>query len=92
MVDENGGQGSDRSCSNVGAQLSAQRRQYVGTRIARLRAQRGYASEQLADLAGLSLDELEEIESGRRGVVFERLLDIADALDVTGAELVDGMM
>lgn len=32
------------------------------------------------------------VESGRRGVPFECLIDIANALEVTASELVDGMM
>lgn len=81
----------DRPNSAPGSQLSKQRRHHVGTRIAQLRTERGFATEQLAELAGLSRRELEDIESGRRGLVFERLLDVASALDVSGSELLDGM-
>jgi hypothetical protein len=48
--------------------------------------------EQLAGLVGLRAGELTAVESGRRGVPFECLIDIANALEVTASELVEGMM
>ena len=48
--------------------------------------------EQLAGLVGLRAGEMTAVESGWRGVTFECLIDIANALDVTASELVEGMM
>ena len=69
-----------------------QRRRYVGARISNLRDRRGLSVEQLAELVGLREAEMVAVESGRRGVTFECLIDIANALGVSASELVDGMM
>lgn len=81
-----------RSKRVSGDPLWVQRRRYVGARISVLRDRRGLNIEQLAELVGLRAGEMVAVESGRRGVTFECLIDIANALDVTASELVDGMM
>lgn len=59
----------------------------VGDTVRTLRNERGLTQEQLAQLAGLDRTTLVNFESGRRGLLYERLFDIADALDVPTAEL-----
>jgi len=87
----NGGD-PNRSKRTSGESMWEQRRRYVGARISVLRDRRGLSVEQLAGLVGLRAGEMAAVESGRRGVTFECLIDIANALDVTASELVDDMM
>ena len=63
----------------------------VGTRIQSLRMDRGLTQEQLAQLSGVSRNVLMDVEHGRRGLLHERLFDIAKALEVSAAELLDGI-
>lgn len=81
-----------RSKRVSGDPLWVQRRRYVGARISALRDRRGLSVEQLAELVGLMTGEMTAVESGRCGVTFECLIDIANALNVSASELVDGMM
>jgi transcriptional regulator with XRE-family HTH domain len=48
----------------------------------------GLTQEALALESGLSRNQLVELEHGRRGGLFERLDDLADALGVPVADLV----
>jgi transcriptional regulator with XRE-family HTH domain len=43
--------------------------------------------ESLALRSGVTRNVLIDVEHGRRGLLFERLLDIAEALEVAPAEL-----
>ena len=63
------------------------RRATVGKRIRELRVERGLTQEQLAHLSGVTRPILNSVENGRRGLLFERLYDIADALNVPASEL-----
>jgi transcriptional regulator with XRE-family HTH domain len=90
-VDEVDGGNPNPSTRAGGATLSAERRRYVGARIARFREQRGLSLEELGQRIGLSFDVMTAVESGRRGVTFECLIDIASELDVTASELLRGM-
>lgn len=92
MVDAINGGDPNRSKRISGEPLWVQRRRYVGARISLLRDRRGLSVEQLARLVGLGSSELTAVESGRRGVTFECLIDIANALEVSASELVDGMV
>jgi transcriptional regulator with XRE-family HTH domain len=56
-----------------------------------LRVDRGFTLEQLALLSGVSRNVLMDVEHGQRGILHERLFDIAKALGVTAADLVDGI-
>lgn len=56
-------------------------RQKVGARIRQLRLEAGLSQESLALESGLSRNQLIQLEHGHGSVLFERLLDIADALD-----------
>ena len=68
-------------------QLWLERRRSLGRRIRTLRLERGLSQESLALESGLSRNMLIQIEWGRRGVLAERLADVADVLGVTPADL-----
>jgi DNA-binding XRE family transcriptional regulator len=67
--------------------LWEQRRRAVGRRIRALRLERSMTQEALALLSGVTRNVLIDVEHGRRGLLYERLFDLADALDVSAAEL-----
>lgn len=67
------------------------RRRSLGTRIQRIRIERGLTQEQLALLSGLSRNVLMDVEHGRRGILHERLFDIAKPLGVSAADLLEGI-
>jgi transcriptional regulator with XRE-family HTH domain len=60
----------------------------VGARIRALRLERGLSQESLALEAGIARNQLIQMEHGRRGVLIERVYDIAEALGVTVGEIV----
>lgn len=64
------------------------RRRQVGARIRALRIQRGITQEVLALTSGVTRNVLIDVEHGRRGLLFERLFDLAAAMEVTAADLV----
>ncbi|ORA76760.1 transcriptional regulator [Mycolicibacter kumamotonensis] len=66
-------------------------RQQVGRRIVLLRIQRGLTQERLALLSGVSRNVLVNVEHGTRGILYERLFDIAAALEVSVAELLEDL-
>lgn len=55
----------------------------VGSRIRRERLRQGLTQEQLALASGVTRNVLIDVEHGRRGLLYERLVDIADALSVS---------
>lgn len=65
------------------------RRAMVGDNIRALRVERGLTQEGLALSSGVTRNVLIDVEHGKRGLLYERLFDIADALQVTVAALVD---
>ena len=65
----------------------AESRRRVGANIRRLRLERGLTQEALALESGLSRNQLIELEHGRRGVLFERLDDLAVVLQVDAGTL-----
>jgi len=67
------------------------RRRLVGIRIQTLRIERGLTQEQLALLSGVSRNVLIDVEHGRRGILHERLFDIAKELGVSTSELLEGI-
>ena len=69
------------------AQLWALRRQVVGRRIRTIRTEKGLTQEALALSSGVTRNVLIDVESGKRGLLYERLFDLADALGVPPAEL-----
>lgn len=65
----------------------AESRRRVGANVRRLRLERGLTQEALALESGLSRNQLIELEHGRRGVLFERLDDLAFVLQVDAGTL-----
>jgi transcriptional regulator with XRE-family HTH domain len=66
------------------------RRRQVGERIRTLRTERGLTQEALALRSGVTRNVLIDVELGRRGLLYERLFDIAEALQVSAAQLMEG--
>ena len=62
-------------------------RKRVGGNIRDLRTARGMTQEALALHSGVTRNVLIDVEHGRRGLLYERLFDIAEALEVPVAEL-----
>jgi DNA-binding XRE family transcriptional regulator len=65
-------------------------REVVGDNIRRLRLKRGLTQEALALESGVTRNVLIDVEFGRRGLLYERLFDIAHALDVPVGRLFRG--
>jgi transcriptional regulator with XRE-family HTH domain len=63
------------------------RRHEVGERVRALRIERGFTQEALALRSGVSRNVLIDVELGRRSLLYERLFDIAEALEVTVVRL-----
>lgn len=70
-----------------GLKETSQLREKFGNRVRLLRNERGLTQEQLAERAGISVDFLSLIERGKNSPSFENLDELADALNVTVAEL-----
>lgn len=60
----------------------------MGARIRALRLERGLSQESLALESGVARNQLIQMEHGRRGVLIERVYDIAEALGVAVGEIV----
>ncbi|ABM14066.1 MULTISPECIES: helix-turn-helix domain-containing protein [Mycolicibacterium] len=67
----------------------AAHRRTVGDNIRRLRISCGLTQEALALQSGVTRNVLLAVEHGRRGLLYERLFDIADALGVPASRLLD---
>lgn len=59
----------------------------VGSNIRAIRAAKGMTQEALALRSGVTRNVLIDVELGKRGILYERLIDIADALDVPVGDL-----
>lgn len=66
-------------------------RETVGQNIRALRLHRGMTQETLAIESGVTRNVLVDVESGKRGLLYERIIDIAAALDVAVAEMFLGV-
>ena len=53
-----------------------------------MRLERGLSQESLALESGVARNQLIQMEHGRRGVLIERVYDIAEALGVSVSEIV----
>jgi transcriptional regulator with XRE-family HTH domain len=62
-------------------------RAIVGANIRALRIHRGLTQEELSLRSGVTRNILIDAEHGRRGLLYERLFDIAGALEVPVADL-----
>jgi transcriptional regulator with XRE-family HTH domain len=63
-------------------------RKKVGSNIRRLRTEKGMTQEALALRSGVTRNVLIDVEFGRRGLLYERLFDIAEALQVPVSDLI----
>ncbi|ORA60861.1 MULTISPECIES: helix-turn-helix domain-containing protein [Mycobacteriaceae] len=61
----------------------------VGRRIRASRLRQGLTQEELALRSGVTRNVLIDVEHGRRGLLYERLFDIAEALQVGVGVLVE---
>jgi len=59
----------------------------VGANIRAFRAEKGMTQEALALRSGVTRNVLIDVEHGKRGILYERLIDIADALDIPVRDL-----
>jgi transcriptional regulator with XRE-family HTH domain len=62
----------------------------VGANIRELRLQQGMTQEALALTSGVTRNVLIDVEQGKRGLLYERLFDIAEALQVSVGALLEG--
>ena len=75
-------QGPDR-------QFEIQRR--LGERVRKLRGRQGWSQEDLADNCGLHRTYVGSVERGERNVTLHSLDTLAQALEVTIADIVQGL-
>lgn len=61
----------------------------VGSNIRTLRLAKGMTQETLALRSGVTRNVLIDVEHGKRGILYERLVDIAEALEVAPGILFD---
>jgi transcriptional regulator with XRE-family HTH domain len=62
-------------------------RAIIGTNIRRLRGERGWSQEALAERAGIHRTYLSSVERAERNIAIDNICRIAWALGVAGAEL-----
>lgn len=67
------------------------RRRALGARVVQLRTERGLTQVELSAKSGISRNVLIDVERGRRGLLYERLGDLAKALGVSAADLLEGI-
>nr|WP_135355868.1 helix-turn-helix transcriptional regulator [Mycolicibacterium sp. NCC-Tsukiji] len=63
----------------------------VGARIRAVRVERGLTQEEVALASGVARHMLVQVERGQRGLLYERLVDIAEALDVRPSSLLEDL-
>jgi transcriptional regulator with XRE-family HTH domain len=56
-----------------------------GQRVRRIREQRGFSQEQLAELAGIHRTYMSSVERGQRNIGLDNIAALADALGVSPA-------
>lgn len=62
-------------------------RKLVGDNCARIRKQRGWTQEELAERSGLSQQYLSDLERGKRNPTVLTIFELAQALEVSHIEL-----
>lgn len=62
----------------------------IGVRIMKLRKEKGYSREQLAELANISASFLYEIETSKKGLSVNSLVGLVEALEVSADYLLYG--
>lgn len=63
----------------------------LGDRVRARRLEIGVSQEQLAHALGLTFQQVQKYEKGVNRVAVSRLLDIADALDISACDLLEGL-
>jgi transcriptional regulator with XRE-family HTH domain len=63
----------------------------VGTRIRVLRLERGLTQEEVALASGVNRSLVVQVELGQRGLLYERLFDIAEVLKVPASALLEDL-
>lgn len=63
-------------------------RKLVGDNCARLRRERGWTQEELAERSGLTQQYLSDLERGKRNPTIVTIYEISQALEVSHVELV----
>ena len=59
--------------------------------MVQLRTERGLTQVELSAKSGISRNVLIDVEQGRRGLLYERLGDLAKALGVSASDLLEGI-
>ena len=67
------------------------RRRAVGERIVELRLELDMTQQELSVKSGVSRNIIIDVEFGRRGLLYERLGDLAKALGVSASDLLEGI-
>ena len=63
----------------------------VGERIVELRLELDMTQQEISVKSGVSRNNIIDVEFGRRGLLYERLGDLAKALGVTASDLLEGI-
>jgi transcriptional regulator with XRE-family HTH domain len=63
----------------------------LGERVRTRRIEIGMSQEKLAELVGLTFQQVQKYERGDNRIAVGRLLDIAEALDVPPGQLLEGL-
>lgn len=61
----------------------------LGRKIFKIRRECGYSQNKLAEIVDISREHLAKIETAKRTVSFDLLINIADALNVKVRDLID---
>ncbi len=69
---------------------TANERIIFGLKVKQLRTQQGYSFDQLSKQTGISLSYLNEIEKGKKFPKRDKVVQLAESLGTTAAELTDG--
>jgi transcriptional regulator with XRE-family HTH domain len=72
-------------------ETAARRRRQLGDAIKATRKAAGFTQEKTALLAGLDRSFYVEVETGKRSLTVDRLMAVADALEVSAADLLAGI-
>ena len=62
----------------------------IGKQIKRYREQAGLTQEQLAEVVGVTQENISQMENDKLGITVDKLRLICDALDVTITDILEG--
>jgi transcriptional regulator with XRE-family HTH domain len=71
--------------------MANQARKQLGNNIRQRRTQLGLSQEQLAEKANLHRTYIGAVERGERNISLDNILAIAQALGISGSELLEGI-